>query len=103
MDEQARYLDFYLNINARRQIEPHEHIDRLGIWIENIDQAVMSPNFKVLVRVFVDESRAAYCKPFNRGRLAYGAYHMGTKTFGGIDNPRGRLVEDTVVISLKAD
>jgi hypothetical protein len=28
---------------------------------------------------------------------------MGTGAFGGFDNPLGRLVEDTMVISLKAD
>jgi hypothetical protein len=28
---------------------------------------------------------------------------MGAGTFGGFDNPLGRLVEDTMIISLKAD
>ena len=63
----------------------------------------MRADFKVLVAVFVDESRAAYCKPFFLGWQGYGANNMGTGTLGGFDNPLGRLVEDTMVISLKAD
>ena len=96
-------LNLNLDIYTRWQIEPHQHIDRLRIRIKNIDEAIMCADFKVLVRIFVDESRAAYCKPFFLRWQGYRAYNMGTGTFGGFDNPLGRLVEDTMVISLKAD
>ena len=69
----------------------------------NIDETVMCADFKVLVRIFVNESRAAYCKPFFLGWQGYWANYMGTGAFSGFDNPLGRLVEDTMVISLKAD
>jgi hypothetical protein len=63
----------------------------------------MRADFKVLVRVFVDESRAAYCKPFFLRWQGYGANNMGTGALGGFDYPLSRLVKHTVVVSLKAD
>ena len=63
----------------------------------------MRADFKVLVAVFVDESRAAYCKPFFLGWQGYGANNMGTGTLGGFDNPLGRLVKNTMIVGFKAD
>jgi hypothetical protein len=96
-------LDFNLDIHTRRKVEPHQHINRLGIWIEYIDQTVVRADFKMLMRVFVNESRAAYCKPFYLGWQGYRANYVGTRSLGCFDNPLGRLVEDSMIICLKAD
>ncbi len=42
-------LDLDLDINAGGQVESHEHVDRLGIGIQNIDQAVVCADFKMLM------------------------------------------------------
>ena len=52
----AFLLDFNFDIHSRREVQPHQHIDRFRIRIEYIDQAVMSADFKVLVRIFIDKS-----------------------------------------------
>jgi hypothetical protein len=45
----AILLYFYFNVHTRRKVQSHEHIDGLGVWIQNIDQAVMCADFKMLV------------------------------------------------------
>ncbi len=45
----AVFLYFYFNVHTRRKVQSHEHIDGLGIRIQNIDQAVMCADFKMLV------------------------------------------------------
>ena len=42
-------LDFDLDIDTGRQAEPHQHVDRLGIGFQNIDQPVVGADFKMLV------------------------------------------------------
>jgi len=49
-------LDFDFDIHTRRKVQAHEHINRLGIGIQNVNQAVVSADFKVLVRILVDET-----------------------------------------------
>jgi hypothetical protein len=48
-------LYFYLNIHACRKVQAHQHVNSLGIRVQDIDQAVMSANLKVLVRIFIDK------------------------------------------------
>ena len=42
-------LNLNLDIHTRREAEAHEHVNRLGIGLQHIDQAVVRANFKVLV------------------------------------------------------
>jgi hypothetical protein len=63
----------------------------------------MGTDFKVLVRVFVNESRAAYCKPFFLSWQGYRANYVGAGSLCRFDNPLGGLVQNTVVVCFKAD
>jgi hypothetical protein len=42
-------LNLYFNVHTRRQVKPHQHVDRLGVGIEDVDQAVVRTDFEVLV------------------------------------------------------
>lgn len=42
-------LDFDLDVNARRKVQAHQHIDRLGIRVQHINQSIMGPDLKMLV------------------------------------------------------
>ena len=42
-------LYFYFNIHTRWKVKTHQHINRFGIWIQNIDKAIVGTNLKVLV------------------------------------------------------
>src|SRR5512147_464769 len=57
----------------------------------------------MLVRVLVNERRAPYCKPFYLGWQGYRPNYFGTGALSGLNNALGRLVEHTMIISLKAD
>src|SRR5271157_32395 len=95
------YLDF--NIHARRQIETHQHINCLGVWIQNINQTIVCPDFIMLVRILIDKSRATYCKAFYLSWQGYRTNDMSAGSFSSFDNPFCGLVKDTMIISLKAD
>jgi hypothetical protein len=96
-------LDFNLDINTRRKVQAHQHVNRFRIWLENVNQAIMSADFKVLVRVFINKSRATYCKPFYASWQGYWANYSGASSFCGFDDALGRLVQDTVVKCFQAD
>ena len=46
-------LDF--DIDAGGQIQTHQHVDGLGIRIQNIDHPVVSADLEMFVGVLVDE------------------------------------------------
>ena len=54
---------FNLNVNARRQIELHQSIDRLLRGLENIEQPLVRPNLKLLPRFLVDMRRPQNRRP----------------------------------------
>src|SRR5919108_775967 len=96
-------LDFDFNIRARRQIEPHQHIDRLRVRIEDIDQTIVSANLIVLVRVFIYECRAPNCKPFELCWQGYWPNYMSAAAFSCLHNTFGRLIQDTMIVGFKPD
>ena len=68
-----------------------------------LDQSVVCANFKMLVRIFINKSRASYCKPFYPSWQGYWTNNSGTSSLGGLDNPLGRLVEHTMIKCFEAD
>jgi hypothetical protein len=47
--ESVNALYFYFNVHTSRQIETHQHINRLGVGIDHVYQTVVGTNFKMLV------------------------------------------------------
>src|SRR6185503_3678013 len=50
------HLDF--DIDARREREPHQGVDRLRGRIEDVDEPLVGADLELLPRVLVDERRA---------------------------------------------
>src|SRR6266545_5628553 len=48
-------LELDLDVHARGQVEPHQRIHGLGRRLEHVDEALVRPHLKVLLRVLVDE------------------------------------------------
>ena len=96
-------LDFDFDIHARRHVQTHQHVNRLGIRVKNINQAIVRAYLEMLMRIFINKRRAAYCKPFYLGWQGHRPNNMGAGTFGSLDDPLGGLVENTMILSLKAD
>ena len=61
------FLYFYFNVHTRRQVEPHQHIDGLRVGVEDINQAIVRADLKVLVGILIDKRRTTYCKTFHLG------------------------------------
>jgi hypothetical protein len=88
----SKSLNLNLDIHTRGQVQPHEQINRFRVRIQHIDQTVVRPNLKVLVRILIDKSGAAYCKPFYASWQGYWANYSGTSSLGGLYNALGRLI-----------
>ena len=99
--ENGSTLNLDFDIDPGGQVQPHEHIDRLRIWIEDIDQAVVRADLEVLVAVLIDKSRAAYGKPFDFRGQRDGPNYMGAASFGRFHDPLCGLIQDTVIVCLE--
>jgi hypothetical protein len=53
---EGNVLNLNLDIYTRRKIQAHKHIYGFGVRVQNIDQTIMSADFEMFVRVFIDES-----------------------------------------------
>ena len=47
------WLEFYRDIDARRQVQPCQRVDSLRSGFKYVNQAFVSPNFKMFSGVFV--------------------------------------------------
>jgi len=45
-------LDFH--IDARGEIELHQSVHRLRCWIDNVEDTLMRPDFKLFARLLID-------------------------------------------------
>ena len=61
-------LDLNFNIHAGRQIQPHQRIDRLRIWIQHVDQPLVRADLKMLVRILVNKVRRTVKRSTQVGR-----------------------------------
>jgi len=57
----------------------------------------------MLVRVFIYESRASNCKPFDLGWQGYRTNYLGATSFGSLNNSLGRLIKNAVIVSFETD
>jgi hypothetical protein len=96
----TRYLDLDFNVHTGRQIETHQHVNGFRIGVENIYQPIMRTDLEMLVRVFINESRAPYCKAFYLSWQGYGTNHVSTRSLGSFDYSFGRLIEYAMIVSL---
>src|SRR5919199_4265374 len=94
-------LDLYGG--ARRQIEPHQRVDRLRRRRMDVDQALVRPDLEVLPRVLVLEGaaddRVHVLLRRQRNRPGDG----GAGSLGRLDDRLSRPVELRVVVALETD
>src|SRR6267154_64251 len=92
-----------LNIHAGRQIELHQRIDRLLCRLENIEQALVGTDFKLLPRFLIDVRRTQHAvfvlhrgQRNRTGNLCAGA-------FRGLHDLACRLIQNAVVVGFQTD
>src|SRR5213595_4349948 len=92
-----------LDVDAGRQVEPHERVDRLRGRRMDVDQALVRTHLEVLPRVLVLERRADHAVDVLLGGQGHGAGDGGAGALGRVDDLRRRLVELLVVVALETD
>ena len=96
-------LNLDLDIHTCRQIETHQHVNRLRIRIDDIDQTIVGTNFEMLMRIFVNERRASYCKPFFLSWQGYWTNYLGSTSLCSVYDPFYGLVEHTMIVRFKSN
>src|SRR3954447_1189426 len=96
-------LQLDLDVDAGRQVEPHQRVDRLRGRRVDVDQALVRPDLEVLTGVLVLERRADHRVDVllrgQRDRAGDG----GPGALSSLDDRRRRPVERLVVVSLELD
>src|SRR6185503_12321145 len=92
-----------LDVDARRQVQLHEGVQRLLRRLEDVEQALVRTNFELLARLLVDVGRAQHGELVDLGRQRHGAGDAGPGALGGVDDLTGRLIEQPVIVRLQPD
>ena len=96
-------LDVDGDVDAGREIEFLELVDRLGRRLNDIDQTFVRARLELLHRLLVDVGRTIHGKLLDPGRKWNGTGDPGAGALGGLDNLRGGLIDDTIVEALEFD
>src|SRR5260221_2224586 len=92
-----------LDVDAGRKLELHERVDGLRRRLENVEQPFVRPHLELLTRLLVDVRAAQHRVARNLRRQRNGACHLRAGTLGRVDDLRGRLIEDAVVVRFQTD
>src|SRR5690606_5001015 len=97
----VRPLKLDLDVDAGREVEPHERVDGLRRRVDDVDQPLVRAHLEVLPRVLVLVRRAddAVHVLFRRQRHRASDLRAGPRH--GLDDLASRAVDDLVVIGLE--
>src|SRR5579863_6440981 len=94
---------FDLDVDTGGEIKLHQRIHRLLRWLENVEQALVSADFKLFTRLLVHMRRTQHAiLVLHRGQRNR-ARDLRASAPGGFDDLTRGLVQDAVVIRLKPD
>src|SRR5947199_5032254 len=98
-----RLLDLDLDVDAGRQVEPLEGVDRLRRRLEDVEQPLVDPHLEVLAGVLVDVGRPDDAVPVDLGGERDGTPHPRLRADARFDDLLRRLVDDLVIVGLEPD
>src|SRR5688500_9467248 len=99
----ASSLELDLDVDARREVESHERVDRLRRGVEDVDEALVRAHLEVLAAVLVLVRRADDAVHVLLGRQRHRARDLGARTRHRLDDLARRAVDDLVVVGLEPD
>ena len=94
---------FNLDIYTSRQRQLVQSVDRLASWLNNVNQSLVSPNLKLLTRLFVDVRATQNSVALNSSWQRDWAMHYGAGPLGGIDDIRSGLIQYRMVVCFHPD
>src|SRR5258707_1781019 len=95
-------LELNFDVHARGQVELAQRVDGLLGRLEDVEQPFMSSNFKMLARLLIDMRRAVDGKALYTCRQRNRTSHTAAGAPDGIHDFAHRLIEQAVVVRLKA-
>src|SRR3954462_10188327 len=99
----AMSLELVLDGDPRREIEPHQLVDRLRRRAEDVDEAFVRAHLEVLARGLVLERAADHAVDVLLGRQRDRPSDRGAAPLSGLDDLLGRPVQLLVVVPLEPD
>src|SRR6478672_8957468 len=99
----AMSLELDLDVDARREIEPHQLVDRLRRRAEDVDEALVRAHLEVLARVLVLERASDHAIDVLLRRQRDRPSDRRAAALRGVDDLLSRPVQLLVVVPLEAD
>src|SRR5438105_15436235 len=93
----------YLDVDAGREVEPHQRVDRLRRGRMDVDQPLVRADLEVLTRVLVLERTADHRVDVLLGRQGHGTGDGGASALGRVHDVARGLVHLLVVVALQPD
>src|SRR4249920_3801360 len=92
-----------LDVDTRRQVEPHQRVDGLGSRVDDVDETFVRPHLKVLPAVLVLVRGADDAEHVLLRGQWHRAGNLRARTRHCVDDLARRGVDDLVVIGLEPD
>src|SRR5436305_9775452 len=92
-----------LDVDAGREVEPHERVDRLRRRRVDVDQPLVRAHLEVLARVLVLERRPDHAIHVLLGGQRHRTGDGGAGSLSRLDDRLSRLVELLMVVALQPD
>src|SRR3954447_5993545 len=99
----VRSLQLDLDVDASRQVESHERVDRLRGRVDDVDQTLVRAHLEVLARVLVLVRRTDHAETVDLRGQRHRASDLRPGTRHRLDDLPRRGVDDLVVIGLEPD
>src|SRR5262249_19116045 len=93
-------LQLDLDVDAGREIELHQRIDRLRRGIDDVEQALVRTHLELLAALLVDVRRTVDGKALDPRRQRDGPTHFGAGSLGRVDDLARRGIEHTMIEGL---
>src|ERR1700730_18687995 len=92
-----RTLKFDLDIDAGSKIKLHQSVNRLRRWIDNVENALMGPHFKLFARLLIDMRRTVDREFFNSRRQRNGPAYLCSRALCRRNDFLRRAIEDSMI------
>src|SRR5215470_6168993 len=92
-----------LDVDAGREVELHQRVERLLRRLEDVEEPLVGADLELLARLLVHVRRTQHAVLVDLRRQRDRARDLGVGPLGGVDDLRGRLVEELVIVRLQAD
>src|SRR5436309_12327318 len=99
----AALLELDLHVDAGRQVELAERVDRLLRRLEDVEQTLVGADLELLARLLVDVRRAVHSEAFDVGRQRNGSGDASARPAYGFHDLAYRLIEQPVVVRFQTD